>query len=112
MRYRVAMIAFPVLAVFLLLSSYVMADGDQQDDIRLGRALGMSCTACHGMRGISPGSIPSIYGKSGKFILDELEAFKAGKRESTVMERLAKGYSDEEIRLIAEYYASLAEKSK
>jgi len=35
-------------------------------------------------------------------------AFKSGARYSTVMSRHAKGYSDEEIRLIAEYFGRLS----
>jgi len=33
--------------------------------------------------------------------------FKSGKRYSTVMMRHAKGYTDEEIRLIAQYYGTV-----
>ena len=69
--------------------------------------LSNSCAACHGTDGKSPGEIPSIYGKSSEFISLALLDFREGKRPATVMGRHASGYSDEEIRLIAEYFSSL-----
>ena len=56
----------------------------------------MHCTSA--MDAMSPGAIPSIHGKSAKFITEALTGFRDGTRESTVMGRHAKGYSDEEIR--------------
>ena len=72
-----------------------------------GAMLSNSCSACHGTDGKSPGAIPSIYGKSSSFISQALNEFREGKRPSTVMGRHAKGYSDKEIKLIAEHFSSL-----
>lgn len=66
--------------------------------------LSASCAGCHGTDGHSPGSIPDISGKSAEFIRVSLEDFRSGNRPSTVMGRHAKGYTDEEILLIAEYF--------
>ena len=38
-----------------------------------------------------------------------MKEFRNGERDSTVMERIAKGYNDRDIRLIAGYFASLTE---
>lgn len=75
--------------------------------ITQGSMLSNSCAACHGTDGASPGAIPSIKGKSAKFISEALTAYRDGTLPSTVMGRHAKGYSDEEIRLIAEYFANI-----
>ncbi len=75
-------------------------------EISQGEMLSNSCAACHGTDGKSPGAIPSIHGKSAQFIAQALTEFRAGTRPSTVMGRHAKGYSDEEIKLIAEHFAS------
>ena len=72
-----------------------------------GAMLSNSCSACHGTDGKSPGAIPGIYGKSAQFISQSLKDFRSGSRSSTVMGRHAKGYSDNEIKLIADYFASL-----
>ena len=74
-----------------------------------GMMLSLSCTSCHGTYGISPGAIPTIYGKSREYIMKTMKEFRNGERDSTVMERIAKGYNDRDIRLIAGYFASLTE---
>ncbi len=75
-----------------------------------GRLLAMSCMNCHGPGGKSPGDIPSISGKSEDFLKNALVDFRDGKRSgtaSTVMTRLAKGYTDEEIAAVSKYVATL-----
>ena len=72
-----------------------------------GAMLGNACFACHGPDGKSPGAIPGINGKSAEFIVEAMKEFRSGKRESTVMGRHAKGYSDEEIEAMAKYISGL-----
>ena len=69
--------------------------------------LSNSCAACHGTAGKSPGAMPSINAKPAPFLIQSLKDFRSGKRPSTVMGRHASGYSDEEIKLIADYFSSL-----
>ena len=77
-----------------------------------GLLLSLSCTSCHGTYGISPGTIPTIYGKSREYIIKTMKEFRNGEIDSTVMKRIAKGYSDREIFLIANYFSSLTEDIK
>lgn len=74
-------------------------------EITRGAMLSNSCAACHGTHGKSPGSIPSIHGKSASFLSQALKDFRSGTRSSTVMGRHAKGYTDEEIELIAQHFS-------
>jgi sulfide dehydrogenase cytochrome subunit len=76
------------------------------EELTRGGMLSASCAGCHGTDGRSPGAIPNISGKTAEFIRVALEEFRSGKRVSTVMGRHAKGYTDEEIALIADYLAS------
>lgn len=76
-----------------------------------GEILSLSCAGCHGTDGKSSSVIPSIYGKSQEYIETALIDFKNGSRQSTVMGRHAKGYTDEEIHLIAEYFGNLSKKN-
>ncbi|TNJ37646.1 c-type cytochrome [Prosthecochloris vibrioformis] len=69
-----------------------------------GQILALSCASCHGTDGKSVGIMPGFYGKSQVYLENALKQFKNGERYSTVMERHAKGYTDEEITLIAEYF--------
>jgi sulfide dehydrogenase cytochrome subunit len=88
----------------LFLSVHVMPAAAVE--ITQGAMLSNSCAACHGTDGKSPGAIPSINGKSSAFLVQALTEFRDGKRPSTVMGRHATGYSDEEIKAIAEYFAA------
>jgi cytochrome c553 len=62
-----------------------------------------SCTGCHA---VSTGvdAMPPLAGRSG--IDDAMIAFKSGQRPATIMNRLAKGFTDDEIRAIAAWYAA------
>jgi sulfide dehydrogenase cytochrome subunit len=94
---------------FLLISSLLLMSAHPVGAVGVtqGMMLSNSCAGCHGTDGKSPGAIPSINGKSAEFITQSLEEFRAGSKPSTVMERHAKGYSDEEIKMIAEYFSRL-----
>lgn len=71
------------------------------------RALVFNCFTCHGTDGRSPGAMHSINGKSDRFLREKLTAFRAGRGDPTIMDRIARGYSDEEIARIAGYLAEL-----
>ena len=79
--------------------------GSLAEELTQGAMLSNSCAGCHGTDGNSPGSIPTIGGKSALFIENALRDFRENKRGSTVMNRHASAYTDEEIRLIAEFFA-------
>jgi len=69
--------------------------------------LSNTCAGCHGTDGASVGpAIPSIGGMSATYITDIMNAYKSGDTKSTIMGRIAKGYSEDEIAMMAGYYAS------
>ncbi|HEY9200856.1 MAG TPA: c-type cytochrome [Gammaproteobacteria bacterium] len=76
-------------------------------DITRGKILASTCFACHGTDGRSSGSIPSIYGYPVETLYRNMKSFQDGTRPATVMGRHAKGYTDEEIKLIAEYLSNI-----
>ena len=68
--------------------------------------LANTCAGCHGTDGASTGpATPSIAGNSEIYMVDTMNAFKSGERPSTVMGRIAKGYSEEEFKLMGSYFA-------
>lgn len=69
------------------------------------RYLAGSCANCHGTVGNAHGAMPSLAGQQKAYIVDQMRAFRDGKRPATIMHQLAKGYTDQQIELIAEYYA-------
>ncbi len=70
--------------------------------------LALSCAGCHGPEGRSPGSIPTLWGRTAANVLESLAGFKSGQRASTVMGRIAKGYTDTELEAVARYWAQPA----
>ena len=76
------------------------------EELTPGAMLSISCAGCHGTDGASPGSIPSLQGKPAAYLARAMQDFRSGERPATVMGRHAKGYTDDEIRLMAEYFAS------
>lgn len=95
------------IPIALFLTLYISSLTVRAASISQGSMLSNSCSACHGTDGKSPGAIPSINGKSAQFIKQALTEFRSGNRASTVMGRHAKGYSDKEITLIADYFSSM-----
>lgn len=76
---------------------------------RQTRTWAATCAACHGTEGRDQGAIPAIAGRGADALYRALIEFKTGQRPAaTVMPQHAKGYSDEELRRLAEYFAALA----
>jgi cytochrome c553 len=50
---------------------------------------------------VPDGGMPLINNLTSEQILSQLKAFKSGAREGTIMPQLAKGYSDEQLEIIA-----------
>ena len=88
----------------LVAATSLVALPTRAGELTRGEMLSASCAGCHGTDGHSSGSMPDISDKSAEYIRSSLEEYRSGKRESTVMGRQAKGYTDEEILLIAEYF--------
>ena len=71
------------------------------------RSLAATCFTCHGTDGRSVGGVPpSLAGQNKAYLLQQLKEFKAGTRPASVMQQHAKGYTDEQLELIAGYFAS------
>lgn len=93
----------------VLVTALIGTGALQAADLRAA-ILANPCAGCHGMDGVSPGTIPSINHLSSDAIVAAMKAFKSGERPGTVMDRIAKGYTDEEIQRIADYFHSLEKK--
>lgn len=101
----VALPRFVLLGLFAFVLPLLVTLPVHAAQVSQGAMLANSCAGCHGTDGKSPGSIPSIAGKTAPFIEKALKEFRDGSRPATVMGRHAKGYNDEEIRLIADFFA-------
>lgn len=71
------------------------------------RLMAASCAACHGTNGHSQSEhMPRLAGLETDYFVERMLAFKAGEADSTVMHHHATGYSEAEIRQLAEYFAA------
>ncbi|MEW8497760.1 MAG: c-type cytochrome [Candidatus Thiodiazotropha taylori] len=71
-----------------------------------GQALAFTCAGCHGTDGSSVGpSSPSIAGMDPEVFIDAMHGYKFDERNSTIMNRIAKGYNDEQIKSMAWFFA-------
>lgn len=69
--------------------------------------LAHACSGCHGDRGVSVGlNMPSLAGQRKEYFVMAMKGFRSGERPATVMDRLAKGYSDTEIEAMGDYFAA------
>jgi cytochrome subunit of sulfide dehydrogenase len=76
----------------------------------LGRDLAATCANCHGTGGVSRGEVESLAGKPRDELVRKMQEFKRGAKPATIMTQLAKGYSDEQIEVVAGWFA--AQKAK
>jgi cytochrome subunit of sulfide dehydrogenase len=60
-----------------------------------------SCSGCHSPSSRVNNRVPQIVGRQPAEIVAAMQAFRSGERPSTVMGRIAKGFSDDEIQAIA-----------
>src|SRR5438093_1505015 len=72
------------------------------------RALAEACAACHGTDGVSQIELtPSLAGQPDEFLQWQLVYFRSGARKSEVMGRIAEALSNQDVRNLGAYYASL-----
>jgi cytochrome c553 len=91
----------------LLLPLLASAPALAAEQVSAGERLAATCTACHGTRGSTAGSVlPPLAGQPKGTLLASLKAFKEGSRPATIMTQLAKGYSDEQLEQIAAWFAA------
>jgi len=77
-------------------------------DIAAGKAKAEVCTACHGENGISQTeNIPSLAGQPDQFIQWQLVFFRAGTRKNEQMQPIVEQLSNEDVRNLGAYFASL-----
>jgi sulfide dehydrogenase cytochrome subunit len=68
--------------------------------------LARTCNNCHGVNGVSAGaSMPSIGGLPRTYLENIMKQWKYDERGAATMNRIVKGFSDDEINALAAYFA-------
>lgn len=65
-----------------------------------------SCTGCHPTSTRVTSPVLRLHGMERTAIIRAMQDFRAGTRTGTVMDRIARGFTDEEIQAIAAWYAA------
>ncbi|WP_018175526.1 MULTISPECIES: c-type cytochrome [unclassified Thioalkalivibrio] len=93
------------LAASLLMTAAVSGTAlADNDEVTRGQLMAASCKACHNAAGAEEG-VPDLARLSPELIANQMRAFRDGDRDATIMDRHAKGYTDEEIDAMASYFA-------
>jgi cytochrome subunit of sulfide dehydrogenase len=66
----------------------------------------LACSGCHSASVGLRSGVPTLAGRNSGDIVAAMQAFRSGQRAATVMDRIAKGFSDTEIEAIAAWYAN------
>jgi cytochrome c553 len=66
----------------------------------------MACSGCHATSASVDTPAPRLVGMKADDILAAMLAFRAGARPATVMDRIAKGFTESEAAAIAQWYAT------
>ena len=77
-------------------------------DPNLARNLAATCANCHGTNGnaVKGAGIDALAGMPKDKTLQKLADFKSGDKPASIMHQIAKGYTDEQLDLIAGYFAA------
>ena len=98
-------ILISVAAAAALLLCGAASANDQQE--LYTKSLAATCANCHGTNGksVKDAVLPSLAGMKSDYLAEQMQAFKSGARKATIMHQIARGYSEQQIALLADYFA-------
>lgn len=95
------------VAVILLCSAALTIEA-QAADPNLARSLAATCANCHNTdgRAVPESGMEPLAGVDKAKLLQKLADFKNGTKPATIMHQISKGYTEEQLDLIAGYFAA------
>jgi cytochrome c553 len=66
----------------------------------------VSCSGCHPASARVASPVPRLAGLDRAMIARAMQDFRSGQRPATVMDRIAKGFTDDEIQALAAWFAA------
>ena len=100
-----ALLHWPAALALLAAGATVAAPAAAQDNLR-ARSLAATCANCHGTNGHASAGMPPLAGMPADRMLAVVGSFKSGALPATVMHQIVKGYTDEQLQLIAAHFAA------
>ncbi len=78
------------------------------NELAAGRQKAQACAVCHGQNGLSTTpDAPNLAGQPAIYTAAQLRAYRSGNRKHEVMAVMAKALTDDDIALLAAWYASI-----
>ena len=92
----------------MLLGLAVATSAVEAANIQAGKQAANSCASCHGSNGISPiENYPNLAGQKAAYLEKQMVDFKSKSRVDPIMNSMVAGLTEQQIKDIAAYYASL-----
>ena len=77
-------------------------------DADVGKAKSMPCSVCHGLNGMSTlNEAPNLAGQPLIYLIEQMRAYRSGKRQNEIMSIIAKPLSNADIEDLAAWYNSI-----
>lgn len=105
---RTKTLAALVAALSALAISAAQAAGADDAQKLYTRSVAATCANCHGTDGRAQddATVSGLAGMSADYIASQMDAFRKGERQGTIMHQIAKGFNEAQTRQLAEYFAS------
>jgi cytochrome c553 len=101
------MTRIPRMAAAVLALAGAAAQAQAQPlDMTLARNLAATCANCHGTNGAARGEMKPLAGVAADKLVTMVAEYKNGTQPASIMHQISKGYTDEQIKLIAAYFAA------
>ena len=94
------------LPIALVIALAIAPPPVRAQDVHLARNLAATCANCHGTNGHARGDMKPLAGMSADRIVASLADYKSGAQPATIMHQIVKGYTDEQIKLLAGFFAA------
>ncbi len=75
-------------------------------DANLARNLAATCANCHGTNGNARGDMKPLAGMPADKLLALFADFRNGNQPATIMHQISKGYTEAQVKLVADYFAA------
>jgi len=93
----------------ILAAAFIAAPGSSQaGNVKAGREKAQICEVCHGLDGLAKiAEAPNLAGQNERYLIKQIEAFKAGERNNEQMTLVVPPLSQADIEDLAAYYAAI-----
>lgn len=96
----------PALLGLLACGLLAAAAPARAQDATLARNLAATCANCHGTNGHAQGDMKPLAGVPADKLLAQLADYRSGAQPATIMHQIVKGYTEDQLKLIAGFFAA------